>query len=60
MTRVAWFNGFSGISGDMALGALIDAGAAVDEVHLVVAGRVRFGSVTARHPFGTAFKRMLG
>ena len=27
MTRVAWFNGFSGISGDMALGALIDAGA---------------------------------
>jgi hypothetical protein len=32
MTRVAWFNGFSGISGDMALGALIDAGAAVDEV----------------------------
>ena len=29
-------------------------------LHVVVAGRVRFGSVTARHPFGTAFKRMLG
>ena len=27
---------------------------------IVVAGRVRFGSVTARHPFGTAFKRMFG
>ena len=29
-------------------------------LHVVVAGRVRFGSVTARHPFGTAFKRMFG
>ena len=29
-------------------------------LHVVVAGRVRFGSVTARHPFGTAFRRMLG
>ena len=32
MTRLAWFNSFSGISGDMALGALIDAGADVAEV----------------------------
>ncbi|MBX7449738.1 MAG: DUF1707 domain-containing protein [Actinomycetota bacterium] len=29
-------------------------------LHVVVTGRVRFGSVTARHPFGTAFKRMFG
>jgi uncharacterized protein (TIGR00299 family) protein len=29
---VAWFHCFSGIAGDMALGALIDAGADVDEV----------------------------
>ncbi len=29
-------------------------------LHVVVAGRFRFGSVTARHPFGTAFKRMFG
>ena len=29
-------------------------------LHVVVAGRVRFGSVTARHPFGTALRRMLG
>ncbi|BBY26977.1 DUF1707 SHOCT-like domain-containing protein [Mycolicibacterium sediminis] len=31
-----------------------------NRLHVVVKGRVRFGSVTARHPFGTAFKRMLG
>ena len=31
--RVAWFSCFSGISGDMALGALLDAGADLDEVH---------------------------
>ena len=29
---VAWFHCFSGISGDMALGALIDAGADIDEI----------------------------
>jgi hypothetical protein len=29
-------------------------------LHVVVSGRVRFGSLTARHPFGTVFKRMLG
>jgi uncharacterized protein (TIGR00299 family) protein len=32
MSRVAWFNCFSGIAGDMALGALLDAGADVAEV----------------------------
>jgi len=30
--KVAWFSCFSGIAGDMALGALLDAGADVDEV----------------------------
>lgn len=29
-------------------------------LHLVVRGRVRFGSITARHPFGTKLRRMLG
>lgn len=29
-------------------------------LHLVVRGRVRFGSVTARYPFGTTLRRMLG
>ena len=31
-TRIAWFHCFSGISGDMALGSLLDAGADLDEV----------------------------
>ncbi|ORV87641.1 DUF1707 SHOCT-like domain-containing protein [Mycolicibacterium iranicum] len=28
-------------------------------LHVVVTGKVRFGSVTAKHPFGTALKRLL-
>jgi len=29
-------------------------------LHVTVRGRVRFGSVTAKHPFGTAIKKMFG
>jgi uncharacterized protein (TIGR00299 family) protein len=36
VTRLAWFHCFSGIAGDMALGALLDAGADVDEVRSMV------------------------
>jgi len=36
MTTTAWFHCFSGISGDMALGSLLDAGADVDEVRALL------------------------
>lgn len=32
---------------------------ASNRLHVVVRGRVRFGSLTARHPFGTTLRRML-
>jgi uncharacterized protein (TIGR00299 family) protein len=38
MTTVAWFHCFSGVAGDMVLGALLDAGADVDEVRSMVGG----------------------
>ena len=40
--RIAWFHCFAGIAGDMALGALVDAGADLDEVRALV-GRLPVG-----------------
>ena len=37
MTRVAWFHCFNGVAGDMALGALLDAGADVAVVRSTIA-----------------------
>lgn len=34
--NIAWFHCFSGIAGDMSLGALVDAGAELDEVRMLV------------------------
>ena len=58
--RIAWFHAFSGIAGDMALGACIDAGADVDEIRTMLAGldvpgwtlraeRVLRGGLSATH-----------
>jgi uncharacterized protein (TIGR00299 family) protein len=40
--RIAWFNCFSGISGDMTLGSLVDAGADTDEL-VKLLGRIPVG-----------------
>jgi uncharacterized protein (DUF111 family) len=58
--RIAWFHAFSGIAGDMALGACIDAGADVQGVRSMLAGldvpgwslrteRVLRGGLSATH-----------
>ncbi|SEL83855.1 DUF1707 SHOCT-like domain-containing protein [Rhodococcus maanshanensis] len=38
----------------------VRTGPPIGPLHVVVRGKVRFGSLTAKHPFGTSWKRMLG
>ena len=38
----------------------VRTGPNIGPLHLVVRGQMRFGSVTAKHPFGTGLRRMLG
>ncbi|NMM84496.1 hypothetical protein B2J88_08980 [Rhodococcus sp. SRB_17] len=38
----------------------VRSGPHMGPLHLVVHGKVRFGSVTAKHPFGTTFRKILG
>ena len=51
-------NGISTVGGSTTV--KVTTSPPAQHLHVVVAGRVRFGSVTARHPFGTALKRMFG
>lgn len=38
----------------------VKSGPPYGPLHLVLRGKIRFGSVTAKYPFGTSFRRMLG
>ncbi|EEN84816.1 hypothetical protein RHOER0001_1005 [Rhodococcus erythropolis SK121] len=38
----------------------VRSGPQMGPLHLVVHGKVRFGSVTAKHPFGTTIRKMFG
>jgi hypothetical protein len=38
----------------------VRTGTPIGPLHLVVRGRVRFGSVTAKHPFGAALRGLMG
>ncbi len=38
----------------------VRTGPPIGPLHIVVRGNVRFGSLTAKHPFGTSFRRMIG
>ncbi|MDF3305477.1 DUF1707 domain-containing protein [Rhodococcus sp. T2V] len=38
----------------------VRTGPPIGPLHLVVRGKVRFGNVTAKHPFGTSIRRMFG
>ncbi|ROZ49935.1 DUF1707 domain-containing protein [Rhodococcus sp. WS3] len=38
----------------------VRSGPQMGPLHVVVHGKVRFGSVTAKHPFGTTFRKFLG
>lgn len=38
----------------------VRTGPPIGPLHVVVRGRVRFGSITAKHPLGTSLRRMFG
>ena len=38
----------------------VRTGPPIGSLHLVVRGRLRFGSLTAKHPFGTGIRKLMG
>lgn len=38
----------------------VRTGPPIGPLHVIVRGKVRFGSITAKHPLGTSWKRMFG
>ncbi|KAA0016317.1 DUF1707 SHOCT-like domain-containing protein [Antrihabitans cavernicola] len=38
----------------------VRTGPPIGKLHIVVRGRIRFGSLEAKHPFGTSIRRMMG
>lgn len=38
----------------------VRTGPPIGPLHLVVRGRIRFGSISAKHPFGASFRSMMG
>ena len=38
----------------------VRTGPPIGPLHVIVRGKIRFGSVTAKHPFATTFRRMFG
>ncbi|MGF7120298.1 DUF1707 domain-containing protein [Rhodococcus sp. TAF43] len=51
-------NGVDAVAGSVS--NKVRTGPPYGPLHLVVRGRIRFGSITARHPYGTALRKMLG
>ena len=57
MSRVLYFDCFSGISGDMALGALLDAGLPFDELKAAL-GSLALGDAACPRQEGAARRRL--
>jgi hypothetical protein len=57
-TATADLNGVNAIAGSATV--KVHTSPPSDQLHLIVRGRVRMGSVTVRHPFGTWLRRLHG
>ncbi|MDH6196091.1 hypothetical protein M2272_002734 [Mycobacterium frederiksbergense] len=57
-SATADLNGVDGFAGSAT--AKVRTGPPSDQLHVIVRGRVRMGSVTVRHPFGSWLRRLYG